>query len=117
MREIPLRENKIRRSQEHFWVAGLSTSNDLLFVELVSLGGSNRFNATAAEVFRIAIYKLATGITLIHNHPSGSMSISKEDKKFTQQMQMAGKILKIKVLDHLVISENQCLSFADEGWL
>jgi DNA repair protein RadC len=117
MREVLLRESRIRRSQEHFWVAGLNNANKLLFIELVSLGGSNRFNVTAAEVFRIAIYKVATGIILVHNHPSGSLSISKEDKKFTRQMQAAGKILKIKVLDHLVISENEWVSFADEGLL
>jgi len=117
MQQVLLRESKIRRSQEHFWVAGLNTANELLFIELVSLGSSNRFNVTASEVFRIAIYKLATGIILIHNHPSGSMAISKEDKKFTQRMKSAGKILGIKVLDHLIISEKEWASFADEGWL
>ena len=69
-----LRENKIRRNQELFWVVGLDNSNKILFVELVSLGSVNTTPINHPEIFRMAIYKMAVKIILMHNHPSGEMT-------------------------------------------
>ncbi|NJM25496.1 MAG: JAB domain-containing protein [Bacteroidia bacterium] len=115
MQRILLRENDIRRNQEHFWVVGLNNTNKILFVELVSLGASNRVSVAPPEVFRMAIYKLSNKVILVHNHPSGDTRISGADKTFTAQMIGAGRIVKIEVLDHLVITESTFVSFADEG--
>jgi DNA repair protein RadC len=115
MQQILLREHKIRRNQEHFWVVGLNNANKLLFIELVSLGASNRVQIAPPEVFRIAIYKLATKIILVHNHPSGNMLISRADKDFTDRMIKSGKMLNIEVVDHLVISETAYYSFEEGG--
>lgn len=115
MRDILLRENKIRRNQEHFWVIGLNGASKILFIELVSLGATNRVEVKPAEVFRIAIYKSAIRMILVHNHPSGSIQISEADRDLTDRMIKSGNMLAIEVLDHLVITENGYTSFVDIG--
>jgi DNA repair protein RadC len=115
MQEVLLRENKIRRNQEHFWVIGLNNANKILFIELVSLGSTNRVQVAPPEVFRMAIYKLASKLILAHNHPSGNTAISASDKDFTDRMIKSGNMLKIDVLDHFIITEEGYVSFADEG--
>ncbi len=115
MRDILLRENKIRRNQEHFWVIGLNSASKILFIELVSLGATNRVEVKPAEVFRIAIYKSAIRMILVHNHPSGNIKISEADRDFTDRMIKSGNMLAIEVLDHLVITEHGYTSFVDIG--
>ncbi len=115
MRDILLRENKIRRNQEHFWGIGLNSASKILFIELVSLGATNRVEVKPAEVFRIAIYKSAIRMILVHNHPSGSIKISEADRDLTDRMIKSGNMLAIEVLDHLVITEDGYTSFVDIG--
>ncbi|ELR72588.1 DNA repair protein RadC [Fulvivirga imtechensis AK7] len=115
MQQVLLRENKIRRNQEHFWVVGLNSANKILFIELVSLGAVNRVQVAPPEVFRIAIYKMAVKMILVHNHPSGVLDPSDADKDITDRMIKAGQMLNIEVIDHLIISEKAYLSFADEN--
>ena len=113
MQQVLLRENKIRRNQEHFWVIGLNTQNEVLFIELVSLGAANRVNIAPPEVFRMGIYKLAVKMVLIHNHPAGTLKPSKADKDFTTRMIKSGILLLIDVIDHLIITEKTFFSFND----
>ncbi|HEY9005174.1 MAG TPA: JAB domain-containing protein [Ohtaekwangia sp.] len=115
MQAILLRENKIRRSQEHFWVVGLNNANKVLFIELISLGASNRVNVAPPEVFRMAIYKTAVKLIMIHNHPSGELTISEADRDLTDRMIKSGNMLNIEVIDHLIITEDRYVSFADRG--
>ncbi len=115
MQHILLRENKIRRNQEHFWVIGLDNKNKVLFVELISLGASNRVTVNPPEVFRMAIYKLAVKMILVHNHPSGGMTPSDADLDLTDRMMKTGKLIKIDVVDHLIISETEYFGFDNEG--
>lgn len=115
MQQILLRENKIRRNQEHFWVIGLNNANKILFIELVSLGAVNRVTIDPPDVFRMAIYKLAVKMILVHNHPSGNIEPSKADEDFTDRMLKVGKLIKIEVIDHLVISETEFTSFSSSG--
>ena len=102
MQQILLRENKIRRNQEHFWVVGLDNQNKILFIELIGLGQVNRVEANPPDVFRMGIYKLAVSMILVHNHPSGNITPSQADKDFTDRMLKVGKLININVLDHLV---------------
>lgn len=114
MKHVLLRENKIRRGVEHFWAVGLGTMDKVLFVELISLGAQNRVQVAPPEMFRMAIYKLARKVVMVHNHPSGRMIPSKEDQDFTDRMIKSGRMLEIEVIDHLIISEKDYLSFEDE---
>jgi DNA repair protein RadC len=113
--QVLKRENKLGRSQEHFWVVGLNNANKILFIELIGLGRQNRVTANPPDVFRMAIYKLAIRLILVHNHPSGQLLPSTADKAFTDRILKVGEIINIDVLDHLVISETEHLSFADLG--
>ena len=117
MQQILLRENKIGRGQEHFWVVGLDNKNKILFIELVSLGAANITVVKPREVFRMAIYKLAVKMILVHNHPSGDTTPSEEDHDFTDKLLKSGDMLGVEVIDHLVISEKEYTSFKDKGIL
>ena len=68
-------------------------------------------------LMKMAVEKLATGLLLAHNHPSGSLTPSTEDKRLTQKIIEAGKLLDIRVLDHVVITDKQFFSFADHSML
>jgi len=115
MQQILLRENKIRRNQEHFWIVGLNNAHKILFIELLCLGASNRVNIDPPDVFRMAIYKLASKAILVHNHPSGEVIPSEADKGFTDHMLKAGKFLRIEVLDHLIITDHTYASMGELG--
>ncbi len=115
MQEVLLRENKIRRNQEHFWIIGLNRKNKILFIELISLGAKNRLQVDPPEVFRMAIYKLAVNVILVHNHPSGSVEPSETDIDYTDKMTKSAILLNLKVTDHLIITEDSYQSFADFG--
>ncbi len=115
MQNILMRENKIRRAIEHFWVASLDVKRRLLNVELVNIGGVRHVNIEPPEIFRIAIYKAAVSVVLVHNHPSGMLEPSGEDFNFTDRLIKVGKLLNIKVVDHLIITETDYLSMEEQG--
>ena len=84
------------------------------------MSGSHQDNADRdgrQEVYRAAIRANAAALLLAHNHPSGDPTPSQEDIQITKQLVEAGKILGIKVLDHLVLAGDRYISFADESLL
>jgi len=117
MQKILLRENKIDRDREHFWVIGLANNHRILFIELISLGTVNQTFAEPMEVFSLALQKRAVNIILCHNHPSGELKPSDADMDITDRLIQVGRIVKTKVLDHLIISEKSYLSFDDVGFM
>ena len=68
-------------------------------------------------VMKKALELGSVGLVLAHNHPSGSLRPSKSDKNITQKLKVAAEALDIKILDHLIVTQNDYLSFADEGIL
>ena len=117
MQKILLREQKIDQNREHFWVIGLENNNRILFIELISLGTVNKTFAEPMEVFSLALQKRAVSIILCHNHPSGELKPSNEDKDITDRLIQVGIIVDLKVIDHLIISDKSYLSFKDIGLL
>lgn len=115
MQDVLKRESKIGRGQEHFWVVGLDFDNKISFIELVALGAYNRVNIDSTEVFRVAVIKDSKRVILVHNHPGNSLEPSDDDKNATDCLVKAGEMLKVDVIDHLIITENNYFSFADEG--
>jgi len=115
MQQILNRENKLGRSQEHFWVIGLNNAGKILFIELIGLGRQNRVTANPPDVFRMAIYKLAIKLIMVHNHPSGDMKPSMADRLITDRIIKVGEIINVDVIDHIIISEKNHFSFADAG--
>ncbi len=115
MQQVLLRENRIGRVQEHFWIIGLDKAHKILFIELLALGNDNRVHIKAPQVFRMAIYKNAPKVILVHNHPSGVMKPGEEDLKTTDRLLKAGEIIEIDVIDHLIISEKAYFGFNQAG--
>jgi len=83
----------------------------------VSLGILNQAITAPREVFRFAITQSVLSLIICHNHPSGSLQPSPEDRKFTSNLEKAGEIIGIKLLDHVIIGKNGHYSFSDEGGL
>ena len=117
MQQILLRESRIGRDKEHFWVIGLAISNKISYIELVSLGSISAAIVNPLEIFSLAVRKKSPRIILVHNHPSGNLKPSLEDKDITNNIVAGGKTLTIEVLDHLVISEESYYSFAEHNLL
>lgn len=100
---------------EEFWIIYVNNSNKVLLKEQSSKGGLTGTLVDVRLVFKKAIDIFATAIILCHNHPSGKLQPSQADKSITQKLKIAGETLDIKVLDHLIITENAYFSFADES--
>lgn len=102
---------------EEFWIIYLNNSNKVLQKIQLSKGGITGTLVDVRLALKTAIELGAVGIILAHNHPSGTLKPSEADKQITQKLKIAGNSLDIKVLDHLIITENAFYSFADEGIL
>lgn len=117
MQRVLLRENKIDRNREHFWTISLDNAHKILNIELVSMGTINRTLVEPMEVLSVPLQKRAVKIILVHNHPSGELKPSEDDKDVTDRLIQCGRIMNVPVLDHLIITEKTYLSFADTGLL
>jgi DNA repair protein RadC len=117
MQKILLRENKIDRNKEHFWTIGLDIKNRIIYIELISIGGTNKTIVDPMQVFRVGVLKGAVKLILVHNHPSGEITPSLQDKDITDRLLQVGNIIQIEIVDHLIISDKTYLSFLDTGLL
>lgn len=115
MQRILLRENKIDREKEHFWIIGMNLAGYILYIELISLGSVRETPVEPMNVFRVAVMKNATRVIAVHNHPSGNMTPSDADKDITDRLIQVGKILNIELDDHLIISPTTYMSFKNIG--
>lgn len=104
-------------NHEEFWVIYMNNSNKILHKEQLSKGGMTGTLVDPRKVYKLALENGATCLILAHNHPSGSLKPSQADKSLTQKLKTAGESLDIKVLDHVIITQNAYFSFADEGLL
>ena len=91
----------------------LTVKNDLIGVETVSIGSITASTTTPRDVFKSAILANAVSIIVCHNHPSGELVPSKNDIEITKQLIAAGELLGIKVLDHLIVSNQGYKSLRD----
>lgn len=103
--------------REHFRVLLLDTKNRVLGIEDISIGSLNASLVHPREVFRPAIRKACASMILIHNHPSGDPTPSREDVEVTKRLTEAGRLMGIEVLDHLVIGDGRFVSFREKGLL
>lgn len=101
---------------EEFYILLLDRSNRVLGRYLISKGGVSGTVVDAKIIFACALKARASALILAHNHPSGNLSPSQPDKKITDKLIQGGKLLDIKILDHLILSPcSGYYSFADEG--
>jgi DNA repair protein RadC len=113
-----LLEEVVQEKRELFGVVYLSTKNEPLAHEVISVGSLNASVVHPREIFRRAIVESAASLIIVHNHPSGDLEPSTEDKELTDRLVEAGKLLGIQVLDHLIVNNRrEYYSFAGEGRL
>lgn len=102
------------KMKEIFYVIGLDTRNNIQYIEIVSIGTLTASLVHPRETFRIAIMQNSAHIIIAHNHPSGEVEPSEDDLKITKRLVDAGKIMGIEVLDHLIFSHSNYLSFKEK---
>lgn len=107
-------QNQMRHmNKEAFIVVFLNTKNMISSYEVISVGSLNASIVHPREVFNRAIKKSAAAILLVHNHPSGNPDPSREDEAITKRLCEVGHLVGIRVLDHLIISDDSYYSFKE----
>ena len=100
---------------EEFWILFLNRSNRVINRMKLSQGGVSGTVTDVRMVMKRAIEYLASGIIVCHNHPSGNLNPSESDTKITLKIKEAGTLMDIQLLDHLIITDKEYYSFADNG--
>lgn len=103
------------RDREYFQALLLNTKNQVLARETISIGTLNSSMVHPRELFKMAIRRSAASLILVHNHPSGDPTPSREDISLTKRLIEAGEIIGIDVLDHIVIGDNRFTSLKSKG--
>lgn len=103
--------------KEYFKVLFLNQANQILGYTLISEGGLTETIADIRLIFQAALLTNSVAIILAHNHPSGNLKPSPEDIRLTKQIREASNFMRIKILDHVILSDTEYYSFADEGML
>jgi len=103
--------------REHFAVMLLNRKNHILAMHDISIGSLSSSIVHPREVFRAAIRYAAAAMIVLHNHPSGDPTPSREDIAVTRRLVRAGELLDIPVLDHIIIGDNKFHSFKEKGMI
>ena len=103
--------------RERFYAVHLDGQNRVCGVELVSQGTVGSSPVTPREVYKSAILANASGLILVHNHPSGVPAPSADDRSITQTLKESGRVLDIPIYDHVIIGDGKYFSFAEAGLL
>jgi DNA repair protein RadC len=104
-------------NHEEFWVIFLNTSCKVIDKQMIGRGGNDFTPVDVRIILRFALLNKANSIILAHNHPSGTLKASEPDKILTRKILEAAKLMDIHVHDHLIITDDNYLSFRDEGLL
>ena len=105
-----------RETKEYFFAIHLDGKNRICCVDEVSVGSLNQSVVHPREVFKTALLSSAASIILVHNHPTGDSTPSREDIEITRRLKEAGEIIGVKLLDHIIIGDSY-LSFVSQGLL
>jgi len=114
---LPLVSDLNGKSQEHFICITLNGANEVIEKRTITVGLLNHSLVHPREVFADAITDRAAAIICVHNHPSGSLEPSQQDLSITKQLQEAGEILGIRLLDHVIVARSGYTSLRERGAL
>ncbi|MGH1384321.1 JAB domain-containing protein [Kordia sp.] len=103
--------------REHMYALYLNNSNRITGYYLISIGGITGTLVDIRVVLQAALLSNSVAMIMVHNHPSGTLKPSGADKAITKKIQNAGEMLDIKLIDHLIITEDNYYSFADENMM
>lgn len=101
--------------QEVFYVVLLDYAHHIIHMEALFQGTQNQSSVSPKEIFQYALKYAASALMLVHNHPSGTLTPSEADILFTYRVVEGAKVLDLRILDHLIITQNRYLSFREEG--
>ena len=102
---------------EVFKVVHLDSNNRIIDIEDAATGTVNHAMPIVREIIHSALQKFAVSIICAHNHPSGIIEPSKHDKQFTNELCNAGRVMDVKIMDHLIIGDDDYFSFSDKGYM
>ena len=114
---LPLLQHYGDRKQEHLLCVSLNGAHEVLTVRVVTIGLVDQSHVHPRELFADVIAERASAIIMAHNHPSGQLEPSREDCEVTQRIKVAGEILGIELLDHIVFSQKGYYSMAEHELL
>jgi DNA repair protein RadC len=103
-------------AKEYFFAIHLDGKNRICCVDEVSVGSLNQSIVHPREVFKTALLSSAAAIILLHNHPTGDPTPSREDIEITRRLREAGEIIGVKLMDHIIIGDS-FVSFVSQGLL
>ncbi len=101
--------------KEEFLIVLLNKGNHVLGVSKISQGGTSGCTVDRKMIFQCALKSNASSIILVHNHPSGNLNPSEQDKYITRKLMEGAVLLEVGILDHLIISPYGFYSFSDDG--
>lgn len=103
------------RQQEVFWALLLDNQHHILASQALAYGTLDSANIYPREVVKTCLVKNAAAVIFAHNHPSGSLTPSEADKAITRRLQGALQTVDIRLLDHIIVGDNRCVSMAELG--
>ncbi|HHT43382.1 MAG TPA: DNA repair protein RadC [Firmicutes bacterium] len=114
--QLVLRELSMA-DKEHFMIIMLNTKNRVIAKKVISIGHLQASLVHPREMFKEAIRRSSAAVILVHNHPSGDLTPSRDDITTTERLREAGSLLGIDVLDHIIVGDNRYFSFREQGLL
>lgn len=102
---------------EEFWIVAINNASRIIKKVQVSVGGIDQTSADVRLIMRVLIDTGASQFAAVHNHPSGNPKPSNDDRKLTEQLKKAVEIFNIRMMDHVIVTDNGYYSFCDEGML
>lgn len=106
-----------KKRQEHFCVVSLNGASEVIKVHVITIGIANRTLVHPREVFYPLIKDNACAFIAVHNHPSGNLEISDDDRSVTKRLDEASKLIGIPMFDHIIVSSEGYNSFKHGGHL
>jgi len=103
--------------REVMLVMALNNRNGLNATSIVHIGSTTESIANSADIIRVALNSCSTALIIAHNHPSGESAPSEEDRALTKKLREAAALMNMRLLDHVVLGNNNYYSFADSGIL
>lgn len=100
---------------EELWIAMTNRASKVIGKARISQGGTGESTADLRIILKTAINALASGIILCHNHPSGNTKPSMHDDALTKRLHQSAELLEIKLIDHIILTDGNYFSYADEG--
>ena len=101
--------------QEHVLLIGMNVKNKVININCLGIGRSNQVDIDVKDLIRTAILNGTQKVVLVHNHPSGELTVSESDKYFTNKMKKILEFFEIELLDHVIVSQQGYISLMAEG--